>query len=146
MRPIGVIHTPFSSREGMPRSTSQAAGEQGTVHVFEEFRDGLKDLEGFSHVILIWELHRSEGFHLEALPPNQMEPKGVFATRSPHRPNPIGLSIVELLRIEEGVMHVERVDMLDGTPLLDIKPYIPASDCVIDARAGWLGERGEVRS
>ena len=138
MRPIGVIRTPFADREGMPRSTSQAAGIKGTAEVFEAYRAGLKDLDGFSHVILIWHLDRSEGFRLEVVPPKQTQTRGLFATRSPHRPNPIGLSVVRLDRVVDGVLHVEGVDMLDGTPLLDIKPYIPASDSIPDARTGWL--------
>lgn len=138
LTPIGIIHTPFTSQRGMPRSTSQAVGVKGTVEIFEAYRRGLKDLDGFSHVILLWHLDRVSSFHLEAVPPKQTEAKGVFATRSPHRPNPIGLSVVELDRIEDGILYVERVDMLDGTPLLDIKPYIPASDSVPNARPGWL--------
>jgi tRNA-Thr(GGU) m(6)t(6)A37 methyltransferase TsaA len=138
LRPIGIIHTPFASRDSMPRSTSQAAGARGTIEIFDAYRAGLRDLDGFSHLILLWQFDRSVGFHLEATPPKETEPKGVFATRSPHRPNPIGLSIVELHGVEDGVLHVERVDMLDGTPLLDIKPYIPASDSIPDARPGWL--------
>ena len=144
LKPIGIIRTPFSSQDGMPRSTSQAAGAKGTIELFGPFRAGLKDLDGFSHVILLWQLDRSVDFHLLAVPPRQTEPKGVFATRSPHRPNPIGLSVVELHGVEDGVLHVERVDMLDGTPLLDIKPYIPASDSVSNACTGWLGSRGRV--
>jgi len=138
LTPIGIIHTPFKSRNGMPRSTSQAIGVEGMVEVFEAYRPGLKDLDGFSHIILLWHLDRIEGFHLEALPPKQTQSRGLFATRSPHRPNPIGLSVVELHGIEDGILHVERVDMLDGTPLLDIKPYIPASDSIPGARPGWL--------
>ena len=115
----------------------------GGHEVFEAYRAGLKDLEGFSHVILIWHIDRSRGGKLDATPPNETKSRGVFATRSPNRPNPIGLSIVELHGIEDGILQVERVDMLDGTPLLDIKPYIPVSDSVPDARAGWLGARGE---
>jgi len=138
LKPIGIIHTPFTASANMPRSTSQAAGIKGTVEVFEEYQAGLKDLDGFSHVILIWHLDRSKGFHLDAVPPRQTQTRGLFATRSPHRPNPIGLSIVELHRIEKGVLYVERVDMLDRTPLFDIKPYIPASDSFPDARPGWL--------
>ena len=99
LKPIGIIHTPFTSQDGMPRSTSQAAGTKATVEVYEAFRGGLKDLDGFSHIILIWHFDRSIGFHLEATPPKQTEPKGVFATRSPHRPNPLGLSIVRLLAV-----------------------------------------------
>ena len=127
----------------MPRSTHQAAGVGGTVELFEDYRAGLKDLEGFSHVILIWQFDRSVGYHLEARPPKQTDSKGVFATRSPNRPNPIGLSIVRLERIENGVLHVNGVDMLDGTPLLDIKPYIPVTDSIPDAVPGWLGDRGK---
>ena len=134
MQPIGVIRTPFATRDGMPRSTSQAVSAVGTVELFEAYRGGLKDLESFSHVI------RSKGFRLEVVPPKQTEPRGVFASRSPNRPNPIGLSIVKLDRIEQKVLHIEGVDMLDGTPLLDIKPYIPASDCILDAGSGWLHE------
>jgi len=144
-RPIGVIRTPFASREGMPRSTSQAAGVKGTVEVFEAYRAGLKDLDRFSHVILIWHIDRSEGFRLEVVPPKQTQTRGLFASRAPNRPNPIGLSIVRLDRIEGGVLHVDGVDMLDGSPLLDIKPYIPASDSIPDARPGWLGESGSRR-
>ena len=138
IQPIGVIRTPFTSTAGMPRSTSQAAGIKGTVEVFQAYRAGLKDLDGFSHVILVWHFDRSEGFHLEVVPPKQTQTRGLFASRSPHRPNPIGLSIVKLDRIERGVLHVDSVDMLDGTPLLDIKPYIPASDSIPSARPGWL--------
>jgi len=145
LKPIGTIHTPHTSQEGMPRSTSQAVGVKGTIEVLERFRGGLKDLDTFSHVILIWHFDRSAGFHLEATPPKQTEPKGVFATRSPHRPNPLGLSIVRLDRIENGILHIDGADMLDGTPLLDIKPYIPASDSITNASTGWL-ERNEPRT
>jgi len=138
LKPIGIIHTPFRSQEGMPRSTSQAIGVQGMVEVFEAYRAGLRDLDGFSHIILLWHLDRVKGFHLDVLPPKQTETRGLFATRSPHRPNPIGLSVVELHGIEDGTLHVECVDMLDRTPLLDIKPYIPASDSIPGARPGWL--------
>jgi len=138
LEPIGIIHTPFASRAGMPRSTSQATGIKGTVEVFEAYRAGLKDLDGFSHIILLWHIDRIEGFHLEVVPPKQTQARGLFASRSPNRPNPIGLSVVELHGIEDGILHVECVDMLDGTPLLDIKPYIPASDSIPGARSGWL--------
>ena len=142
LKPIGTIHTPYTSQEGIPRSTSQAAGVKATVEVFERFRGGLKDLDTFSHAILIWHLDRSKGFHLEVVPPKQTQTRGLFASRSPNRPNPIGLSIVQLDRIEDGVLHIDGADMLDGTPLLDIKPYIPASDCIPEACAGWL-EQGK---
>ncbi len=141
IEPIGIVHTPFTEREGMPRSTSQAAGVKGRVEVFAEYRAGLKDLDTFSHVVLLWHIDRSTGYALEVVPPKQTQTRGVFASRAPNRPNPIGLSIVKLDRIADGVLYVDGVDMLDGTPLLDIKPYIPASDSIPDARPGWLERR-----
>ena len=145
-RPIGVIHSPFTEAEGMPIQPSGARGIRGTVEVFEEFRPGLKDLEAFSHVILVYHFHRSEGFDLLTVPFMDAEPRGVFATRAPKRPNPIGLSIVRLLGVEDGVLQVENLDVLDGTPLIDIKPYVPAFDAQEDVRTGWLEEhKKEVR-
>ena len=136
--PIGVIHTPHRELEGMPIQPAGAAGVQGTVEVFETYRDGLADLDGFSHVILLYHFHRSAEFRLRVTPFMDTVPRGLFATRAPRRPNPIGLSIVRLNRIEDGVMHVENVDILDGTPLLDIKPYVPQFDEQSDVRTGWI--------
>jgi len=138
MKPIGTIHTPFTKSEGMPIQPAGAAGVQGTVEVFQDFQAGLKDLDGFSHIILLYVFHRSEGFNLEVVPFMDTKPHGVFATRAPRRPNPIGLSIVELDRIEDGLLHVRNVDILDGTPLLDIKPYVPEFDSHASVRTGWL--------
>jgi tRNA-Thr(GGU) m(6)t(6)A37 methyltransferase TsaA len=135
---IGIIHTPFTKTEGMPIQPAGAAGAQGAVTLFPEYRAGLKDLDGFSHIILIYQFHASVGFSLEVVPFMDREPHGVFATRAPRRPNPIGLSVVQLDRIEDGVVHVRHVDMLDGTPLLDIKPYVPEFDHPSDVRTGWL--------
>jgi len=137
-QPIGVIHTPFSELQGMPIQPAGAEGVRGTVEVFEEYRPGLKDLDGFSHLILLYLFHRAEGFKLEVVPFLDCRPRGLFATRAPKRPNPIGLSIVALEKIERGVLHVRNVDMLDGTPLLDIKPYVPAFDPRTEVRTGWL--------
>ena len=135
---IGIIHTPFEETSGMPIQPAAGMGVEGTVEVFEEYRDGLKDLDGFSHVILIYHFHRSRGFSLEVTPFLDTEKRGLFATRAPSRPCPIGLSIVELERVENDVLHIRNVDMLDGTPLLDIKPYVPEVDGNASVRIGWL--------
>ena len=137
-QPIGIIHTPFTEMEGMPIQPAGAAGITGTVEVFEQFRPGLKDLDGFSHILLLYHFHRSQGFNLKVIPFLDSERRGVFATRAPKRPNPVGLSVVCLRRIEDGVLHVENVDILDNTPLLDIKPYIPEFDAQTNVRTGWL--------
>ncbi len=139
-KPIGIIHTPFTTPEGMPIQPAGAAGIHGTVEVFEEYQAGLQDLDGFSHIILLYHFHRNQGFSLRLVPFMDTQSRGVFATRAPKRPNPIGLSIVALDHIEGGVLHVQNVDMLDGTPLLDIKPYVPEFDSHTDIRTGWLEE------
>ncbi len=138
MQPIGTIHTPFTEREGMPIQPSGAVGVTGTIELFDHFQAGLKDLDGFSHIILLYLFHQSDGFKLHVIPFMDTTPRGVFATRAPKRPNPIGLSIVELNRIENGVLHVRNIDILDGTPLLDIKPYVPKFDRPEAARSGWI--------
>ena len=122
----------------MPIQPAGAAGVKGTVEVFDQYRAGLKDLEGFSHIILLYHFHCSEGFDLQTVPFMDSEPRGLFATRAPRRPNPIGLSIVQLDTVEEGVLQIQNVDILDGTPLLDIKPYVPEFDAPVRVRAGWL--------
>lgn len=142
-RPIGIIHSPFTEPRGMPIQPAGARGVAGTVEVFDEFRDGLADLDGFSHVILLYHFHRSEGFSLSVVPFLDAQARGVFATRAPRRPNPIGLSVVKLCAVEGGVLHIENVDVLDGTPLLDIKPYVPQFDAAEDVRTGWLEAAGE---
>jgi tRNA-Thr(GGU) m(6)t(6)A37 methyltransferase TsaA len=141
--PIGVIHTPFTDLEGMPIQPTGAAGVKGTVEVFEKYHPGLKDLEGFSHIILIYHLHRSKGFRLHVVPFLDSQPRGLFATRAPKRPNPIGLSIVQLDGIENNILHIQNVDILDNTPLLDIKPYVPEFDAPTRVRTGWLEKAGK---
>ena len=136
--PIGVIHTPFAEAGGMPIQPAAAQGIEGTVEVEEPFRDGLADLEGFSHVILLYHFHRSRGCEHRVVPFLDSQPRGVFATRAPRRPNPIGLSVVRLVGIQDGVLRVANVDILDGTPLLDIKPYVPDFDGAEAVRIGWL--------
>ena len=145
-RPIGIIHTPFKELQNMPIQPSGAAGIRGTVDLYPEFAEGLKDLDGFSHLILLYRFHESRGYRLTVTPFLDSEPRGLFATRAPKRPNPIGLSIVKLIRIREGSLDVENVDILDGTPLLDIKPYVPEFDHQQDCRTGWLERaRGRVK-
>ena len=139
INPIGIIHTPFKKPEGMPIQPAGAAGVKGTVEVFEDFQPGLKDLDGFSHIILLYIFHRSRGFELEVVPFMDTQPRGLFATRAPKRPNPIGLSTVRLDRVENGILHVQDVDILDETPLLDIKPYVPEFDSHARTRTGWFG-------
>ena len=136
--PIGIIHSPFMEIEGMPIQPPGATGVRGTVEVFEDFHPGLKDLDGFSHVILLYHFHISHGFNLHVVPFMDSEPRGLFATRAPKRPNPIGFSVVQLNKIEDGVMHIQDVDILDGTPLLDIKPYVLEFDAQVEVRTGWL--------
>ena len=146
-RPIGIIHTPFKELENMPIQPSGAAGIRGAVELFPEFTEGLKDLDGFSHIILLYRFHESRGYKLMVTPFLDSEPRGVFATRAPKRPNPIGLSIVSLVQIRGSSLEIENVDILDGTPLLDIKPYVPEFDHQENCRIGWLEQaRGKVRS
>ncbi|MBW2635900.1 MAG: tRNA (N6-threonylcarbamoyladenosine(37)-N6)-methyltransferase TrmO [Deltaproteobacteria bacterium] len=135
---IGIIHSSFKKPEGMPIQPTGAEGVKGTVEVFEEYLAGLKDLDGFSHIILLYHLHRSRGFNLQVIPFMDTQLRGLFATRAPKRPNPIGLSIVQLDRIETGTLYVQNIDILDGTPLLDIKPYVPEFDRQLQIRTGWL--------
>jgi tRNA-Thr(GGU) m(6)t(6)A37 methyltransferase TsaA len=136
---IGNIKTPYTITKQIPKGPGAKHDAEGTLEILPEFETGLKDIEGFSHLFVLWEFDRSEGFELVGTPPIDDRPHGVFATRSPRRPNPIGLTVVELLRREGGVLHVRGVDMLDGTPILDIKPYlssIPAEKLQL----GWLAE------
>jgi tRNA-Thr(GGU) m(6)t(6)A37 methyltransferase TsaA len=143
LNPIGIIHTPFNKLEGMPIQPTAAAGIQGTVELFQAYHAGLQDLDGFSHIILLYHFHRSRGYNLHVVPFLDTKPRGLFATRAPTRPNPIGLSIVHLDRIENGLLHIRNVDILDGTPLLDIKPYVPQFDSHAEARSGWLAQTEE---
>jgi len=139
-QPIGIIHSPFTEISSMPIQPAGAAGVEGTVEVFPQYSDGLKDLEGFSHIIMLYHLHRSKDFKLHVVPFMSTIPRGVFATRAPKRPNPIGLSVIKLQNIQGNILYVENVDILDGTPLLDIKPYVPEFDEQTEVRAGWLEE------
>jgi tRNA-Thr(GGU) m(6)t(6)A37 methyltransferase TsaA len=137
-RPIGVVHSPFTEAEGTPIQPSRADGARGTVEIFSEFAQGLCDLEGFSHIILLCHLHRSSEWRLMVVPYLDTEPRGLFATRAPCRPNPIGLSVVRLLAVDGTTLTVADVDLIDGTPVLDIKPYVGEFDLRHEVRTGWL--------
>ncbi len=137
-QPIGLIHTPFKQRQGMPIQPSRGRGVRGTVEVAPEYADGLADLDGFSHIVLIYHFHQSRGFDLRVTPFLDTETRGLFASRAPRRPNAIGLSVVRLLGIEGNRIEVEDLDILDGTPLLDIKPYVTEFDHRTEVREGWL--------
>jgi tRNA-Thr(GGU) m(6)t(6)A37 methyltransferase TsaA len=136
-KPIGVIHSPFKEPMGTPIQPAGRKGIDGMVEVFPEYAEGLKDLEGFSHIILIFHLHLSQGFSLKAKPFMDNEIRGVFATRAPRRPNPIGISVVHLVKVEKNILHIQDIDMVDGTPLLDIKPYVPEFE-IKAVKIGWL--------
>ena len=142
MLPIGLIHSPFTQKDQTPiqPTRSQAVG---SVEVFPEFVDGLKDLDGFSHIILLYLFHQSNGYALRVKPFLDHRERGLFATRFPARPNPIGLSIVKLESVRENLLTVEGIDVLDGTPLLDIKPYVPDFDVRIETHTGWYETRSK---
>jgi len=143
LRPIGVIRSPYK--------TPQEAPYQGglvenvcEVEVFPEFEEGLKDVEGCSHLILLYWLHKAERDKLIVYPPHDQKPHGVFATRSPHRPNPIGLCVAKLIERKGNVLRVKGLDAIDGTPLIDIKPFSPKLDFIPDAKIEWLEKAGKV--
>jgi tRNA-Thr(GGU) m(6)t(6)A37 methyltransferase TsaA len=142
MTPIGVIHSPFTEATAMPIQPVSANSAPGRVEVFPEFAPGLTDLDGFSHALLLYHFHRSRPYALSVVPFLDTEPRGLFATRAPNRPNPIGISLVRIERIDGCCLHVANIDVLDGTPLLDIKPHVPDFDCAAGARAGWMEKAG----
>ncbi|HEC89032.1 MAG: tRNA (N6-threonylcarbamoyladenosine(37)-N6)-methyltransferase TrmO [Thermoplasmata archaeon] len=138
VKPIGVIHSPFREPKDIPIQSSVARDIEGTVEVYKEYMEGLKDLDGFSHIILIYYFHLSKKYSLKVKPFMDDNLRGVFSTRAPSRPNNIGLSIVRLIKIEGNILYIKDVDVVDGTPLLDIKPYVPEFDVREDVRIGWL--------
>jgi tRNA-Thr(GGU) m(6)t(6)A37 methyltransferase TsaA len=138
--PIGKIHSPFTQTAGMPIQSVAAKGIAGTVELFPAYQAGLQDIAGFSHLILLYHLHLIQEASLLVTPFLDNETHGIFATRSPKRPNPIGLSIVQLVRVEGNILHIEDVDVVDGTPLLDIKPYVPAFDIRETTQIGWFAK------
>jgi tRNA-Thr(GGU) m(6)t(6)A37 methyltransferase TsaA len=139
MQPIGYARSPYKHAQEIPKGLGAKHDAEGVLEILPEFELGLTDIEGFSHLFVIWVFDRSEGFELLGTPPSDNRPHGVFATRSPRRPNPIGLTVVELLRRERSRLHVRGVDMLDGTPILDLKPYL-SNISPERLRRGWLAE------
>jgi len=139
MRPIGHVRSAYSDTKQIPKGFGAKHEAEGIFEILPEFEAGLQDIEGFSHLFVIWAFDRSEGCDLVGTPPIDDRPHGVFATRSPRRPNPIGLTVVELLGREGRALHVRGVDMLDGTPILDIKPYL-SSVPPERLRRGWVAE------
>lgn len=140
-KPIGIVHSPFKDPNNVPIQAVAAKGTKGKVEVFDEYLDGLQDIEGFSHIILLYDFHLVKAHSLVVKPFLDDELHGVFATRSPARPNKIGLSVVSLVGLKNNYIDIEDVDILDGSPLIDIKPFIPAFDCRDTVKIGWLNEK-----
>ena len=144
--PIGVIHSPFKEPKNVPIQAAASKGIQGTIEMNSEFAEGVEDLDGFSHLILLYHFNLVKGFSLKAKPFLDDALRGVFASRSPARPNPIGISIVRVRKIENKTLHIEDVDIIDGTPLLDIKPCVPKFDYRRTTQIGWYNDKlGKLR-
>lgn len=141
-QPIGIVHSPFQDRLQAPRQPAASRGAVGSIELFagSGIEHALEDLETFRHIWVLFWFHKNPGFRPKVLPPRSTERRGLFATRSPYRPNPIGMSAVELTAIEGRILHVKNLDILDETPVLDIKPYVPYADCIPEASTGWLDE------
>ena len=139
-RSIGTVRSPFTQSAGMPIQPSRAQGAEGHLELEPEFWPGLKDLDGFSHLLLASHLHRTGAAQLQVVPFLDTQARGIFATRAPARPNPIAISLLRILGIEPGRVRVADLDLLDGTPILDIKPYVPEFDARLDVRIGWYAD------
>lgn len=139
---IGTVRSPWKTAEGMPIQPTGARDVAGRIEIYEEYRPGLLDLAGFSRIILIYQFNKSKGYDLVVIPFLDTRPRGVFATRAPRRPSQIGLSVVRLLSVDERGIEIADIDILDGTPVLDIKPYIPEIDSFPGEKTGWLSEPG----
>lgn len=142
--PIGYVRSPYQETNQIPKGLGARHDAEGILEILPQFETGLKDIEGFSHLYVIWVFDRAKGFELIGTPPTDNRPHGVFATRSPKRPNPIGLTVVGIVRRDGKSLHVRGIDMLDGTPILDIKPYL-SSVPEEKLRRGWLAEAEERR-
>ena len=139
--PIGIVHSPIREEDHVPPRPTHSKSIEGTVEVFPEYSEGLQDLDGFSHIVLLCHLHLSSGHKLVVKPPSDTTTHGVFATRSPRRPNPIAMTVVRLTGVEGNVLRVVGLDLIDGTPVLDIKPYFPAIRDAEEIRTGWTQRR-----
>jgi tRNA-Thr(GGU) m(6)t(6)A37 methyltransferase TsaA len=138
---IGIVHTPFKDLNNIPNQPSEAEGTKGVVEVYPTFQKGLKDLDGFSHIILLCHFHKISEYNLYVVPSGETKSRGLFATRSPKRPNPIGFSVVRLNEIHENRLMISDLDILDGTPVLDIKPYFREFESDVYIKTGWLEKR-----
>jgi len=138
IKTIGIIHSPYTEQEGTPIQPSAASGVRGSIEVFPEYMDGLDGLEGFDRIWVLYVCHKAGPVRLKVRPYLDDNEHGVFATRSPSRPNPVGISCLRLISRDGKILHVEDIDVLDGTPLIDIKPYVPAFDVFAVERTGWL--------
>jgi tRNA-Thr(GGU) m(6)t(6)A37 methyltransferase TsaA len=145
LKPIGIIHSPYKNMGEVPHQGYKSE-EISQIEVFKEFEEGLKDIEGFSHIIVIYWFHKFQGYHLLVKTPWDDVLHGLFTTRSPHRPCPLGLTVVELIARKKNILKVKGLDAVDGTPLLDIKPYVPSIDEKLPIKAGWFeGKLGKER-
>ena len=140
LKPIGIIHSPYKTKEEIPIQ-AYLSDEVGEVEVFSEYEDGLKDVEGFSHIMIVYIFHKSKGYSLHVKPFLDHVSRGLFATRHPNRPNPIGISTVRVLERKGNILKIKGMDVIDGTPLVDIKPYVPRFDDRERVRFGWLEEK-----
>lgn len=137
-KPIGIIYSPFKENKGTPIQAAASGNTPGFINIFPEYKEGLKDLEGFTHIILLYHFHLSGNFSLQVKPYLDNQKRGLFSTRAPSRPNPIGLSTVKLIKIENTKLYIQNLDIVDRTPLLDIKPYVPEFDERVVYKIGWL--------
>jgi tRNA-Thr(GGU) m(6)t(6)A37 methyltransferase TsaA len=142
VKSIGIIRSPFKSKEDTPIQPFRSKAK-GKIEVFKEYQEGLRDIEGFSHIIILYEFHKSKGYSLKVRPYMDMKLRGLFATRAPRRPNQIGISVVKLLNRKQNILTVENIDIIDGTPLLDIKPYVPEFSAREKVKIGWL--KGKIK-
>jgi tRNA-Thr(GGU) m(6)t(6)A37 methyltransferase TsaA len=140
---IGIIHSPFKELKGMPIQPAAALDVEGWIEIYPDYVEGLKDLDGFSHIYLLYHFHKANQAKLTVTPFLDTVPRGVFSTRAPSRPNPVGLSVVALDRVDHNRIYIRNVDILDGTPLIDVKPYIPEFEQQEELRTGWLEASGE---
>jgi len=141
--PVGIIHSPHKKLEGMPIQSGGCNEIEGEIEIFPEYRECLKDIGGFSHIYVLYHFHKSSGWKSEVIPFLDNQPRGLFSTRAPRRPNPIGLSVMEVLTVFENKVRVKNVDVLDGTPILDIKPYVPQFENVANPKIGWLANKAQ---
>lgn len=139
-KPIGKIHSPYHRREETPHQ-AYLSDKIGQIEVFKQYEEGLQDIEGFSHIIIVYYFHKADGYSLLVRPPWDGKLHGIFAVRGPNRPNAVGLSIVRLIERKDNILKIAGIDASDGTPLLDIKPYVPRFDHMPDVRIGWLEGR-----